>query len=105
MLAPRCSRCSNRHLVTLPCWNGRRVRRLLLVVLETYGDECCHCHLPGCTSVEHVIPRSRCGDDSLANTRPAHLVCNQERGVRPMPGYELTPTHSPRVGFLLGHRP
>lgn len=100
MHAPRCPRCTSRHLATLPCWNGRLVHRVLVVVLETYGDVCVHCRLPGSTSVEHVIPRSRGGDDSLANTRPAHLVCNQERGVRPM-GLAQAPTHSPTVAALL----
>lgn len=103
MLAPRCGRCRKRHLVTLPCWTGRRVARVLAAVVETYGDTCVHCHLPGSRSVEHIVPRSRGGDDSLANTRPAHLVCNQERGVRPM-GYQLDVEHSPRVAALLARR-
>jgi 5-methylcytosine-specific restriction endonuclease McrA len=78
------------------------VQRQLVACLEVYGDQCCHCGLRGCTSVEHVVPRSRCGDDSLANTRPAHLRCNQERGVRPMAGYAPDAiTHSPLVHGLL----
>lgn len=103
VLAPVCPRCrGRRHLPTLPCWGGRMVRRHLLAVLAAYGDECCHCHLPGCNSVEHLVPRSRGGLDTLANTRPAHRVCNQERGVHMMVRPSRAATHSPRVAALLG---
>ena len=104
MLAPVCPRCrGRRHLPTLPCWGGRMVRRHLLAVLAAYGDECIHCHQPGCNSVEHIVPRSRGGLDTLDNTRPAHRVCNQERGVHMMtttPPLEVS--HSSRVAQLLG---
>ena len=78
------------------------VRRHLLAVLAAYGDECIHCHQPGCNSVEHLLPRSRGGLDTLENTRPAHRVCNQERGVHMMtPTPPLEVTHSSRVASLL----
>jgi hypothetical protein len=77
------------------------VRRHLLAVIAAYGDECCHCHQPGCNSVEHIVPRSRGGLDTLANTRPAHRVCNQERGVHMMVPPSRAATHSPRVAALL----
>lgn len=72
---------------------------MLAAVLATYGDSCCHCGKPGSGSVEHVVPRARCGTDDLANLRPAHLVCNLKRGTKPMAGYgvrELTPVSSTR---------
>jgi hypothetical protein len=86
-LAPLCRRCRRRHLPGLHCWNGRYVARVLAAVLARYGDRCCHCHLPGARSTEHVRPRSRGGTDALDNLRPAHLLCNQERGTAPMAGY------------------
>ena len=93
--APHCWRCHHRHLVVLPCWNGRHVRRVLDAVLATHGDTCVHCGLPGARSVEHVVPRSYCGLDTLDNCRPAHLVCNLSRGTKPMVGFAL-PTSSRR---------
>jgi len=92
-LAPRCARCRNRHLVALPCWRGRYVQRIARAVLAEHGDSCVHCGRHGARSVEHVVPRSYGGLDTLTNCRPAHLLCNQERGVRPMPGFAL-PTSS-----------
>ena len=100
MLAPTCPRCHDRHLPDLVCWTGRYTYRVRALVLETYGDRCVHCGLAGSRSVEHLVPRSRGGDDSLANTRPAHLRCNQERGVHAM--NTPAPTHSPRVSAMLG---
>lgn len=91
--APACPACRHRHLVGLPCWNGRYVARVAAAVLAEYGDTCCHCGQPGARSVEHVRPRSWGGTDDLANLRPAHLRCNLSRGTRPMVGWAL-PTRS-----------
>ena len=90
-LAPTCGRCHHRHLETLPCWAGRYVAQVRALVLDTYGDTCCHCGRPGARSVEHVHPRSVGGTDTLANLLPAHLTCNLRRGTRPMPGYLARP--------------
>jgi hypothetical protein len=58
------------------------------------------CMIPGCNqpiqpglqwpdplsaSVDHIIPRSRGGDDTAENLRAAHLVCNVQRGNRMCP--------------------
>ena len=86
-LAPLHSSCRRRHSPGLPCWVGRRIKAHLVLVLEEYGDCCCHCGLVGCDSVEHVQPRSRWGTDELANLRPTHMRCNSRRGTRPMPGW------------------
>lgn len=91
-LAPHCTRCHKRHAVVLPCWRGRYVRRVALAVLAEHGDLCVHCGLPGSNSVEHVIPRSYGGLDTLVNCRPAHLLHNLERGTKPMPGFALPTT-------------
>lgn len=55
------------------------------------------CLIPGCgrpiqhdlrhpdpisASIDHIVPLSRGGDDTEANKRAAHLVCNTRRGAR-----------------------
>ena len=94
-LAPRCVRCKRPHSPAVPCWGGHYVARVLAAVLAEYGDRCVHCGRHGSRSVEHVIPRSYGGLDTLDNCRPAHLRCNISRGVKPMPGFAL-PTTSRR---------
>lgn len=32
--------------------------------------------------IDHIVPLSRGGDDTLANTQPAHARCNQSKGNR-----------------------
>src|SRR5262245_2952232 len=90
-LAPICAKCRHRHLPGLRCWRGRYVAQVRALVLSTYGDTCCHCGDRGAWSVEHVTPRSRCGTDALENLRPAHLMCNLERGTNPMAGWGARP--------------
>lgn len=90
--APRCMRCHKRHLTVLPCWQGRYVQRVAAAVRERHGDLCVHCGQAGATSVEHVVPRSYGGLDTLDNCRPAHLLHNLERGTKPMPGFALPTT-------------
>lgn len=93
-------------------WSGRRVQRLLAVVLAEYGTTCVLCrgeHGPieldpdaptyarlG-PSVEHVLPRSRGGSDDLGNLRPAHRACNSARGNRPLPA--RVPSEDGRAWF------
>lgn len=61
-------------------WEGRKVARLRALVLAEYGNVCHLCGGVGADSVDHVIPRSCGGDDSLDNLRPAHRSCNYSRG-------------------------
>ena len=61
-------------------WNGRRVTRNKKKVLNYYGDTCHLCGKPGADTADHIIPRSRGGDNSLENQRPAHRSCNSSRG-------------------------
>lgn len=71
------------------------------LVLETYGSDCYICHekidleaprrvgTPGWEKgyhIDHVVPISRGGQDSLSNVRPAHAYCNQRKGNKT---YEL----------------
>ena len=30
--------------------------------------------------IDHVIPLSKCGDDTLDNVRPSHAICNMRKG-------------------------
>ncbi len=95
-------------------WSGQRIQRLRDMVITEYGTTCWLCHKPidlalayphpGRISVDHVIPRSQGGTDSLANLRPAHLRCNEQRGARPprairrsyrSPLIDLTGTNQP----------
>lgn len=85
--APRCVRCSKRHLSTLPCWRGRYSTGRKRHVLALKGRTCWLCGIDGADTVDHVIPRSRCGDDTDDNLMPAHRVCNVARKDVLMPEY------------------
>lgn len=61
-------------------WGGREATRLTELTLATYGNVCHLCGLPGATTADHVLPRSRGGDNSIDNLRPAHKSCNFSRG-------------------------
>jgi 5-methylcytosine-specific restriction endonuclease McrA len=64
-------------------WGGRRTQLYRRLVLQTYGHTCHLCGLPGATTADHVIPRSKGGDPwSIANGRPAHYSCNATRQDR-----------------------
>ena len=65
-------------------WSGDYAIRKRRQVLEVWGNICWLCNqpVPGLPSADHVIPRSRGGDDSIENLRPACLACNVKRGNR-----------------------
>lgn len=63
-------------------WAGRYGQRMRALVLAHYGTTCHLCGQPGADSADHLVPRSRGGDDSLANLRPAHRTCNAARQNR-----------------------
>lgn len=65
------------------------------------GDKCSICDLPldrrirdphddAYITFDHIKPRSNGGDDSLANLRLAHQVCNNERGNDPLAEQEVS---------------
>lgn len=78
-------------------WSGRRVQRLLALVIAEGGDVCVICrgergpvildrtdptYSRLGPSVEHRLPRSRGGSDDLSNLALAHRACNSGRGNR-----------------------
>ena len=43
----------------------------------------CHlCHLPGATTLDHLLPVVLGGTTTADNLRPAHWSCNSGRGAR-----------------------
>lgn len=62
------------------------------VLRERDGDDCCICHSPidftlkdrdpMMVSLEHVVPLSRGGEHSYANTALSHLRCNLSKGAK-----------------------
>jgi 5-methylcytosine-specific restriction endonuclease McrA len=64
----------------LPVWAGRYAQRLTAHTLATYGRTCHLCRQPGADTADHLQPRSKGGNDSLGNLRPAHQGCNSLRG-------------------------
>ncbi|GAA4178970.1 HNH endonuclease signature motif containing protein [Gryllotalpicola koreensis] len=79
------------ELVTpAPRWGGRKAQEYVQLTLQTYGTVCWLCGLPGATSADHVIPRSKGGAVyNLDNLGPAHERCNESRGNRPADTYQL----------------
>lgn len=61
-------------------WSGSRATKLTGLVLNYYGTTCHLCGYPGATTADHLVPRSKGGDNSLDNMRPAHHLCNSRRG-------------------------
>lgn len=68
-------------------WGGRKAQQYVRLTLAEYGTTCWLCGLPGATSADHVIPRSKGGAVyDLANLGPAHKRCNESRGNRDADG-------------------
>jgi len=64
-------------------WGGRKAQLWVLKTLAEYGTLCWLCGLPGATSADHVIPRSKGGAVyDLDNLGPTHKRCNESRGNR-----------------------
>lgn len=76
----------------MPWIDGATNTKLAALVVEAYGPACWLCRdpidlalprrHPFGLSLDHVTPRSKGGDNSVANLRPAHLRCNLQRGPR-----------------------
>jgi 5-methylcytosine-specific restriction endonuclease McrA len=79
MLEPYCARCRRRHDPALKHWNGAYRREIVAAVLRDQGSVCWICN-GAATTADHVIPRSKGGNDAQANLRPACLSCNARRG-------------------------
>jgi 5-methylcytosine-specific restriction endonuclease McrA len=68
-------------------WGGRKAQQFVRATLATYGTVCWLCGLPGATSADHIIPRSKGGAVyNLANLGPTHTRCNESRGNREASG-------------------
>lgn len=65
-------------------WNGRKIARLTAAVFAARGRVCHLCGMPGADSIDHIVPRSMGGDNSLDNLAPAHRRCNSSRGAMPL---------------------
>lgn len=70
--------------MTGAAWGGAEAQALTALTLATYGTVCHLCGRPGATTADHVLPRSRGGENVLANLRPAHGRCNSSRGNMPL---------------------
>ncbi|WP_366126460.1 HNH endonuclease [uncultured Mobiluncus sp.] len=82
-------------------WGGRKVKDLARLAVSVYGLRCTYCkepidlaysneqlyghNHPKRLSLEHLVPRSRGGTDSIENLRPCHLGCNAARGAKRRP--------------------
>ena len=51
---------------------GERLQKLRRSVFATYGDECWLCGGGDADTIDHLLPISEGGDDSIDNLRPAH---------------------------------
>lgn len=81
-------------------WGGTESKRLIALVKQEYGY-LCHLCLKEIVredeySADHVIPRSKGGDNSIENLRPAHRHCNSARQDRPIEMYRASVTDERR---------
>lgn len=80
-LVARCGRCRHRHRPDLRCWKPPYSTSIVATLLVDAPP--CWLRYPGClgaaTEADHVVPRSRGGDDDPANLRPACARCNRAR--------------------------
>ena len=60
-------------------WNTRTYKQNRRRILAT-RPPCALCGLPGANSIDHIIPQSQGGPDTLGNLQPAHLQCNKAKG-------------------------
>lgn len=75
--------------------SGRGLQALIAVVLNEYGTVCHLCGREGATTIDHIVPVSLGGDDSLENLRPAHASCNSSRGATSLANwFTRHPIHS-----------
>ncbi|MGP9605603.1 HNH endonuclease [Glutamicibacter sp. AOP33-2CA-4] len=76
-------------------WTSRDAEAYKGAVVTAYGWTCHLCgrvidpELKGKQglSLDHVVPRSAGGQNTIENLRPAHLSCNSARGDRPIEQY------------------
>lgn len=71
----------------LPAWGGRYAQRLTAATLTLKGTICHLCRRAGADTADHIIPRSKGGNDNLSNLAPAHHGCNSLRGDMDLCGW------------------
>jgi 5-methylcytosine-specific restriction endonuclease McrA len=63
--------------------NGKKWRDLREEVFRHYGRACSYCGYEDTVmTIDHILPRSKGGDNSLENLLPACRKCNYSRGNR-----------------------
>ena len=63
--------------------NGKKWRELREEVFRHYGRACSYCgYEDSVMTIDHILPRSKGGDNSLENLLPACRKCNYSRGNR-----------------------
>lgn len=68
-------------------WGGRKAQQYTRLCLAEYGTICWLCGLPGATSADHIVPRSKGGAVyDIRNLGPSHPKCNSARRDRPADG-------------------
>lgn len=75
---------------------GADYRRLRPLVLDRDGFTCRYCGGPA-TTVDHVIPRSKGGQNTLENLVAACKRCNLSKGDRQAPSQR--PRRAPQTGW------
>ena len=71
---------------------GKEIKELRQLVIDTYGIECHICHElidiskpagdPYSMHLDHVVPRKYGGSNHIDNLRPAHAICNMQKGAK-----------------------
>lgn len=90
-------------------WSGRKVKRLVQLVLQVKGTTCHLCGLPGANSADHDPPRSVLVASGVLNPDdpiylfPSHLLpCNKSRGARPITDDLRAELRAKREAWLAG---
>lgn len=64
-------------------------------VYAKYGSICYLCSKRGSDSIDHVIPIIKGGGNEIANLRPAHIKCNEQKGSKIV----ILPVELERLGW------
>lgn len=51
-------------------------------VYERFGSRCYLCGDEGADTIDHVVPLIKGGSNDIKNLRPAHALCNKEKGAK-----------------------
>lgn len=72
-------------------WQNKRANELgvpgqlsgedIAMIYHRYNGDCAYCGMPGASTLDHVIPLSKQGTNTVNNILPCHLNCNKELNV------------------------